>query len=578
MVCIQMRAVELFPKVNTVVDVSRTISKLQAWNDPEDEPHWAEKAWNAVTGVTRLLSRGSKWSKYIDEFASKRWNTDFAKKQAAKALKRFFETASSSELANPDWSGSDELTVLNEAAHHETSSLCQQISSRFFQGFQDFTSDEVSKVGQGGAPVMTPGGGLGLVKGIADAGLAYAKGDALALSGKLIQLGVTELGPLMSSAFKKLPSSAWKAAVDKEFDVEDAHFEELERVVTKNGKMGIVKNINKFRPGVVTVTLDDGQVKDFQAAMINRSFKRGEWCWTARYEAIPGKVIISIGLIERVIKTNLFYQVRILATGLNDLYLAKHLKAMELHYQAVLDTTPMAQDFRHACLFENKVKLDPCNVNRKMEVSLANHEGREAQDQRLTRDLIMVAEANQKEYLEQQKHISMPGFGGGSFQYSDLPWAKQDPRVESNWDNVLNWFGSSLQALKPAFQQISEPQKVRFIDTGRDTGRRRLTKNLRSPETPRTQPRTGGITQTSVRASPPTGGAWNTEPSQSSISHSKRAAPEAFENTTAEELQKRSFGPKPACDPVSKPLISDPKAGMFAIGALILIFILVMYC
>ena len=557
---------DLLPKVSTVVDISRTISKLAAFNNPEDEPGWPEQAWTAITGVTRLLSRGSKWSKYIDEFASKKWNTDFAKKQAAKALKRFFETASSKELANPDWTGSDEITVLNEAAHHETSTLCEQISSRFFQGFRDFTSDEVSKVGQGGAPVMTPGNGLGLVKGIAQAGLAYAKGDAVALSGRLIQLGVTELGPLMSQAFKRLPASAWKAAVDKEFDVEDAHFVELERVVTKNGKLGVVKNINRFKPGVITVQLDDGQVKDFQAAMINRSFKRGEWCWTARYEAIPGKVIISIGLIERVIKINLFYQVRILATGQNDLYLAKHLKAMELHYQAVLDTTPMAQDFRHAALFENKVKLDPCNVDSKMKVSLANHEGRTAQDQRLTRDLIMVAEANQKEYLEQQKRISMPGFGFGSLQHSDLPWAKQNPNVQSNWNNVLDWFGNTLGALRPTFQTLSESQQLQTITQS-------YTPRITSGKEPAT-----GTTSDNRRRLVGRGDA-KPQPTRESELGSKRAAPDP--STSVIELSKEPFGSTSlvcSVDPVPGPLIGNPTTGMLALAAVILILLLIWCC
>ena len=266
-------------------------------------------------------------------------------------------------------------------------------------------------------------------------------------------------------------------AIDKEWDVQDANFRVGERVVTQNGRMAVVAKQHFFKPDVVTVTLaETGHTVDVAASLLNRSFKRGEWTWTARYEPIAGKVVKSIGLITRIQKVNTFYQVRKLSDGISDLYLAKHMMPMALKYQAVLNSTPMVQDFKTATLFDHSVKLNPCNIQARMETSLAMHEGREQYDNALTRQLVKEGNANQKEAA-----VAAGAMEAGEFGYFGLP---QEPGEELPWQypraqrmvgvsrtgqSWLSWMSGADFPLA-----IKEKQR-RGMEAANVEGRRRLT-------------------------------------------------------------------------------------------------------
>ena len=85
-----------------------------------------------VQNVVGSVVGPSKWGKYVNELASKEWDTEFAKGAASWAMKKFFSTAKS---ANPDWDGADDVSLLNDAAHHETDSLVKSIGTNFFGKF-----------------------------------------------------------------------------------------------------------------------------------------------------------------------------------------------------------------------------------------------------------------------------------------------------------------------------------------------------------------------------------------------------------------------------------------------------------
>ena len=407
-----------------IPQVATRLDNLVIWNKPVASPNWADDAWAMVKGVV-AGGGGSSWKKYVDEFLQKEWATDFGKRQAALTVRRFFNTAASKEM-NPQWSGDSEVSLLNDAAHHETSTMVKNIANRFFYDLRDFDSGLVQGVGQGGAPELTPGDGKGLLVKAGQTAVAALSGDELELRGQLISLGKTELGPLLHQAFKKLPHSDWMKAIDKEWDIQDANFRVGERVVTQNGRLAVVAKQHFFKPDVVTITLaETGHTVDVAASLLNRSFKRGEWTWTARFEPIAGKVVKSIGLITRIQKLNTFYQVRKLSDGISDLYLAKHMMPMALKYQAVLNSTPMVMDFKTATLFDQRVKLNPCNIQAKMENSLAMHEGREQYDNALTRQLVKEGNANQKEAA-----IAAGAQEAGEYGYFGLP---QEPGEELPW-------------------------------------------------------------------------------------------------------------------------------------------------
>ena len=378
----------------------------------------------------------------LDEFTGKKWATDYGRGQAALAVKRFYNTASGVAM-NPQWNGNTEVSLLDKAANHETSSMAMNIANRFFAKLHDFDSGEVQKVGTGGAPDLTPGG-KGLLLKAGQTAISVLSGDELTARGQLIDLGQSELGPLLHSAFQKLPHNDWMQAIEKEWDVEDANFQDGEQVVTQSGKLARVKKAYIFRKGVVTVTLaETGKVVDVQAAMLNRVFKRGEWAWTARFEPIAGKVVKSIGLIIRVQKTNVFYQLRKLSDGTEDLYLAKHMLPMALKYQAVLNSTPMVLDFRNAALIESKGKLNPCDVQITMETSLAMHEGRNQYDNKLTRELITQGNANNEQVARAiQSTKTAEGFAYG-VDGGELPWesvkAKQLVGIARTGQSWLEW-------------------------------------------------------------------------------------------------------------------------------------------
>ena len=458
-----------------IPEVATRIDNLVIWNKPPATPNWADEAWTMVRGVVGG-GGASSWKKYVDEFLNKTWATDFGKRQAALAVKRFFDTAASKEM-NPEWSGDSEVSLLNEAAHHETSTMVKNIANRFFYDLRDFDSGLVSSVGAGGAPDLTPEDGRGLLIKAGQTALTALSGDELELRGQLISLGKTELGPLLHQAFKKLPHSDWMKAIDKEWDVQDANFRVGERVVTQNGRMAVVAKQHFFKPDVVTVTLaETGHTVDVAASLLNRSFKRGEWTWTARYEPIAGKVVKSIGLITRIQKVNTFYQVRKLSDGISDLYLAKHMMPMALKYQAVLNSTPMVMDFKTATLFDHSVKLNPCNIQARMETSLAMHEGREQYDNALTRQLVKEGNANQKEAA-----VAAGAMEAGEFGYFGLP---QEPGEELPWQypraqrmvGVSRTGQSWLSWMSGAdFPLAIKEKRRRVMEAANVEGRRRLT-------------------------------------------------------------------------------------------------------
>ena len=465
------RALTLYKPIPAV---SGAIDALTIWNDPVAKPGWGEEAWKRVSSIVTNQGGDSTWAKYVGEFAKKTWQTEFGKKAAAIAMRRFFDTAASPTM-NPKWHGGSEVTVLNDAAHHETSQLSKELATKFFSGFGDMEDGKVAVVGAGGAPDVTPGGGKGLLVKAGQMGLSYLSGNDLDLRGQLIALGKTEIGPLMQQAFKKLPHDAWMKAIDKEWDVEDAHFVMGERVVTQSGRMAVVKNINLFKPDVITVTLNNGEEIDVAAHLLNRSFKRGEWAWTARFEPLANKVVKSIGLITRIIKVNVFYQVRKLSDGTDDLYLAKHMMPMELKYQAVLDTTPMAVDFKTASLFDNTVKLNPCNLPAKMANSLAMHEGGAQTDKKMARDLQMVGDANANEMAIAADAADAPGM---LTQGADMPWRhdraqkliKNSSTVAKTGQGWFDWLFTPWVPKQPA---LTEGRRD-FPKAIQEKGRRRL--------------------------------------------------------------------------------------------------------
>ena len=422
--------------------VAAQLNQSPIWNKSQDDPGWANSAWQLATGIVQSAGGNSSWKHMLDEFTEKTWATDYGRGQAALAVKRFYSTASGVSM-NPEWNGNTEVSLLNKAADHETSSMAMNIANRFFAKLNDFDSGEVQKVGTGGAPDLTPGG-KGLLIKAGQTALSVLSGDELTARGQLIDLGKTELGPLLHSAFQKLPHNDWMQAIEKEWDVEDANFQDGEQVVTQGGRLATVKKAYIFKKDVVTVTLaETGKVVDVKASMLNRVFKRGEWTWTARFEPIAGKVVKSIALIIRVQKTNLFYQLRKLSDGTEDLFLAKHMLPMALKYQAVLNSTPMVQDFRSAALIDSKVKLSPCDMQLKMETSLAMHEGRNQYDNKLTRELITQGDANNLAVARAiEATQTAEGFGIG-VEGGDLPWesikAKQLVGIARTGQSWLDW-------------------------------------------------------------------------------------------------------------------------------------------
>ena len=407
-----------------------------------DLPGWGKLAWNIVTDVIGQAGGKSAWKQYIDEFTGKTWATDYGARQAALAVKRFYDTASGTSM-NPEWTGNTDVATLNKAAYHETGSMVKNIANRFFAKLHDFDSGNVLSVGGGGAPSLTPGDGKGLLVKVGQTALSLLTGDELEARGKLIELGKTELGPLLHDAFKKLPHDDWMRAIEKEWDVEDANFRDGEQVVTHSGKLAIVKKAYVFRKDVVSITLaETGKTVDVRAAMLNRAFKRGEWAWTARFEPIAGKVVKSIGLIIRVQKVNVFYQMRKLSDGTEDLFLAKHMLPMDLKYQAVLNSTPMVIDFKQAALMNSRVKRSPCGLQNKMETNLAMHEGREQYDNMLTRQLITEGDANNLEVQRAIVATKAADAFGLNFDEA-LPWESTNARqlvgVARTGQSWLEW-------------------------------------------------------------------------------------------------------------------------------------------
>ena len=57
-----------------------------------DLPGWGKLAWNIVTDVIGQAGGKSAWKQYIDEFTGKTWATDYGARQAALAVKRFYDT------------------------------------------------------------------------------------------------------------------------------------------------------------------------------------------------------------------------------------------------------------------------------------------------------------------------------------------------------------------------------------------------------------------------------------------------------------------------------------------------------
>ena len=189
----------------------------------------------------------------------------------------------------------------------------------------------------------------------------------------------------------------------------------------------------------------------------------------------------SIGLITRIQKVNTFYQVRKLSDGISDLYLAKHMMPMALKYQAVLNSTPMVMDFKTATLFDHSVKLNPCNIQARMETSLAMHEGREQYDNALTRQLVKEGNANQKEAA-----VAAGAMEAGEFGYFGLP---QEPGEELPWQypraqrmvGVSRTGQSWLSWLSGAdFPLAIKEKRRRVMEAANVEGRRRLPSLLAS--------------------------------------------------------------------------------------------------
>ena len=158
---------------------------------------------------------------------------------------------------------------------------------------------------------------------------------------------------------------------------------------------------------------------------------------------MAGKVVKSIGLIIRVQKVNVFYQVRKLSDGTEDLYLAKHMMPMELKYQAVLNSTPMVIDFKAAAIMNSKVKRSPCGLQRKMENNLAMHEGREQYDNELTRQLVTEGDANNLEVARAIDSAKRADAFGLLIDGNELPWqstnAQQLIGVARTGQSWLEW-------------------------------------------------------------------------------------------------------------------------------------------
>ena len=477
-------------EANQVPAIAGALDALSIWNDSSKAKRageWGKSAWDMVSSVVRNVQTGkSSWAKYMGEFVNKEWKTSFAKATAARAVKRFFDTAQSKEM-NPNWDTNDEIVVLNAAAEHETGTVVKQISSTFFHQLRDFEDSRVVALASNGDPDMTPSnqddGRSLLIKG-GEVVLATMSGDALAARGVLIDLGKTELGPLLADAFKELPQVKWLEAIDKEWDVEDSNFQENERVVTRDGKLATVKGLNMFKKGITLVKLDDGQELEVESRFLNRVFKRNEFVWTARFEPLAQKVVKSIGLIVRVIKTNLFYQVRSLALGTQDLYLAKYMQPMEAKYQAVLNSTPMVQDFKSAAMMDRVVQ-SPCGIQRRMRNSLQMHEGRMRRDQQMTRELTMVADANAQTYTrvhEKREFASIQG----EIPVDELPWNFEHRAPIQNFQNntdhksggVIDWLWSHLWGPQPKQTTLSientKQTALSIQDPSRNEKRRRL--------------------------------------------------------------------------------------------------------
>ena len=246
--------------------VAAQLNQSPIWNKSQDDPGWANSAWQLATGIVQSAGGNSSWKHMLDEFTEKTWATDYGRGQAALAVKRFYSTASGVSM-NPEWNGNTEVSLLNKAADHETSSMAMNIANRFFAKLNDFDSGEVQKVGTGGAPDLTPGG-KGLLIKAGQTALSVLSGDELTARGQLIDLGKTELGPLLHSAFQKLPHNDWMQAIEKEWDVEDANFQDGEQVVTQGGRLATVKKAYIFKKDVVTVTLaETGKVVDVKASI-----------------------------------------------------------------------------------------------------------------------------------------------------------------------------------------------------------------------------------------------------------------------------------------------------------------------
>ena len=454
-------------------NVSEKLNSSQIWTTSSSNPGWAKDAWSLVSGVIKQAGGNSAWKQYIDEFVNKQWATDYGAKQAALAVKRFYDTASSKSM-NPEWSGSTEVASLNKAAYHETGSVARNIANRFFAKLHDFDSGNVLQVG--GAPDLTPNDGKGLIVKAGQTAISMLTGDELEARGKLIELGKTELGPLLHQAFKKLPHDDWMKAIEKEWDVEDANFRDGEQVVTKSGKLAIIKKSYIFRKDVVTIELaETGKTVDVQASLLNRSFKRAEWVWTARFEPMAGKVVKSIGLIIRVQKVNVFYQVRKLSDGTEDLFLAKHMMPMALKYQAVLNSTPMVIDFKAAAIMNSKVKRSPCGLQKKMENNLAMHEGREQYDNMLTRQLVAEGDANNLEVARAIDSAKRADAFGLLIEGNELPWqstnAQQLIGVARTGQSWLEWLKGPTDfplAVKENRRRIMEQAGLRRRLAGKE--------------------------------------------------------------------------------------------------------------
>ena len=99
-------------------NVAEKLNSSQIWTTSSSNPGWAKDAWSLVSGVIKQAGGNSAWKQYMDEFVNKQWATDYGAKQAALAVKRFYDTASSKSM-NPEWSGSTEVATLNKRSRPE---------------------------------------------------------------------------------------------------------------------------------------------------------------------------------------------------------------------------------------------------------------------------------------------------------------------------------------------------------------------------------------------------------------------------------------------------------------------------